>query len=95
MFNVSSQIYNLVAEEILDRLGSSDYISERIEFNADGVECLMLFSAIAYRTTRQYPEGEVVVLDDLVPVWWEFHTSDERGEVMNDFSFNELRQYFN
>ena len=32
-------------------------------------------------------------IDDLVPVWWEFHTSDQAGERPNDFSFSELKEY--
>lgn len=40
------------------------------------------------------PEGESEVLSDMVPVWWEFRTVTEEGEVINDFSFGELRKYF-
>lgn len=29
---------------------------------------------------------------DLVPVWWEFHTMDTVGEVLNDFSFNRMKE---
>ncbi|MFR9128907.1 MAG: hypothetical protein ACLVJK_02600 [Alistipes putredinis] len=39
------------------------------------------------------PEGDADRIDDLVPVWWEFHTSDQAGERPNDFSFSELKEY--
>jgi hypothetical protein len=39
------------------------------------------------------PEGEQRFIADVVPVWWEFHTCDESGPILNDFSFNTLRNY--
>ena len=95
MFCVTPEIYGRVAEIIADRLGRTDYLSEDFEFEADGVLCRLLFSAVVYRKRLYVPEGEFDVLSDLVPVWWEFHTFDAEGEMLNDFSFNELRQYFN
>ena len=95
MYDVSSVIYGKVAEMIIERVGRSDYLSERLEFEVYGVLCCLLFSAIAYRRSLYLPEGEFEELSDLVPVWWEFHTYDSEGEVLNNFSFNELRQYFN
>jgi hypothetical protein len=29
----------------------------------------------------------------MVPVWWEFHTFVNGEEVLNNFSFNEMREY--
>lgn len=95
MFCVTPEIYGRAAEIIADRLGQTDYLSENFEFEADGVLCRSLFSAVVYRKRLYVPEGELDVLSDLVPVWWEFHTFDAEGEMLNDFSFNELRQYFN
>ena len=95
MFCVTPEIYGRAAEIIADRLGQTDYLSEDFEFEADGVLCRLLFSAVVYRKRLYVPEGEFDVLSDLVPVWWEFHTFDAEGEMLNDFSFNELRQYFN
>ena len=93
MFNVSSVIYGRVAEIILDRIGSSDYLSESFEFEFEGVVFKMLFSGVFYRKRLYLPEGECDVLTDIVPVWWEFHTFNQQGEMLNDFSFNELRRY--
>ena len=50
-------------------------------------------SVIVYRRVERLPEGDRDVIADLVPVWWEFHTADDGGEVLNDFSFSELRAY--
>ena len=95
MFNVSPVIYGKVAEMIIDRMGHSDFMSESIEFETEGVEYKMLFSAVVFRERIYMPVGEYDRLVDLVPVWWEFHTYAEEGEVLNDFCFNDLKQYFN
>ena len=93
MYDVSSVIYGKVAEMITERIGRSDYVSECLEFEVDGIQCRFLFSAIAYRRRLYLPEGECDELSDLVPVWWEFHTYCDEEELLNDFSFNELRYY--
>jgi hypothetical protein len=93
MFNVSSVIYGRVAEIILDRIGPSDYLRESFEFECEGVVCRMLFSGVLYRKRLYLPEGEFDAIDDIVPVWWEFHTFNQQGEILNDFSFTELRNY--
>lgn len=51
-------------------------------------------SAIVYRDSVQMPEGAREVVADMVPVWWEFTTVlPEGGQVLNDFSFGELRRF--
>ncbi len=39
------------------------------------VEWRLVLSAIVYRRTDRRPEGERRPIADIVPVWWEFHTS--------------------
>ena len=46
---------------------------------------------IVYRRRERLPEGDRDAIADLVPVWWEFHTAVNGGEVLNDFSFSEVR----
>lgn len=94
MFTVSPVVYGKVAEMICGRIGRSDYLSENLEFELEGVSCRMLFSAVVYRRHTYLPDAEYDELSDLVPVWWEFHTTIDGVELLNDFSFNELRQYF-
>ena len=36
------------------------------------------------------PKGPRIV-EDMLPVWWEFHTYLGGEEVLNDFSFGDLR----
>jgi hypothetical protein len=35
----------------------------------------------------------VDLIDNIIPVWWEFHSTTDEGEVLNDFDFAELKEY--
>ncbi len=94
MYNISPALYNEVAEHLTERMGRNGYFSGSLEFASNDVECRLVLSAVVYRRRESMPEGEREVISDVVPVWWEFHTVTEEGEVMNDFSFGELRKYF-
>lgn len=94
MYTVSDQLYLEVAERFRSLSCGSDYVSGRIEFDfRDHVWCSMLVSAIIYRKRDRREDGDVWLTSDVIPVWWEFHTTLDEGEVLNDFSFNTLREY--
>ena len=93
MYDVLPELYQEVATKIVEQVGRRGYYSDALDFEWDGVECHMVLSAVVYRRTEQYPEGERSVVADMVPVWWEFHTFIDGEEVLNNFSFNEMREY--
>ena len=93
MYDVLPELYQEVATKIIEQVGRRGYYSDALDFEWNGVECHMVLSAVVYRRTEQYPEGERSVVADMVPVWWEFHTFIGGEEVLNNFSFNEMREY--
>ena len=93
MYDIPNQLYLEVADRLIARFGTSDYFSGTLSLDYDGVMCSLLLSAIIYRRRERCDEGERLLIADVVPVWWEFRTVGEQGEVLNDFSFNVLRQY--
>lgn len=93
MYDVLPELYQEVATKIIEQVGRRGYYSDALDFDWDGVECHMVLSAVVYRRTEQFPEGERSVVADMVPVWWEFHTFIGGEEVLNNFSFNEMREY--
>ena len=93
MYDIPSQLYLEVADRLIARFGTSDYFSGTLSLDYEGVMCSLLLSAIIYRRRERCDEGERLLIADVVPVWWEFHTMVEQGEMLNDFSFNVLRQY--
>lgn len=94
MYEVSSKLYFELSQRLIEALSADDYYSDSIEFEFDDVTCRLLVSAVIYSQSECLPEGrEIRFISDIIPVWWEFHTFTEDGEVINDFSFNELRNY--
>lgn len=93
MYTVLSKVYLEVAERFLESSSRSDYFSGSFEFESDGVLCRMVLSAVIYRHRERLPEGcHCSIIDNVVPVWWEFHTVDEGGERLNDFDFEEFKR---
>lgn len=93
MYNILPELYREVVVKILDEIGSRDYYSGSFDFESEDVSCRIVLSAVIYRDNVHYPEGEYSLVKDIVPVWWEFHTYLDGNECLNNFSFNELREY--
>ena len=94
MYTISDELYIEVAERFRSCCLGLDYASGVIEFDFDDmIRCRMLVSAIIYRRCDRRDDGDVWLVSDVIPVWWEFHTTLDEGEVINDFSFNTLREY--
>lgn len=91
---VTPELYEDTALLLAERLGcEADYFSDSIRFTRGEWDYCLTTTLIVYRRTERAPDGVRRPLSDLVPVWWEFHTTGPEGEVLNDFSFNELKRY--
>mgnify|MGYP001511051275 FL=1 len=93
IYSVSTELYLEVAARLAEAIGGGSYFSGSLSFAFGDTECRLTASAIVYWRVERLPEGDRDVIADLVPVWWEFHTAGDGGEVLNDFSFSELRAY--
>ena len=93
IYSVSTELYLEVAARLAEAIGGGSYFSGSLSFAFGDTECRLTASVIVYRRGERRPEGDGDVIADLVPVWWEFHTAGDGGEVLNDFSFSELRAY--
>ena len=93
MYEISSQIYEKTAQKLCDLVGGNGYFSGTLEFAHEDIECRMVASLIIYRKRVEMPEGLFDVIDDIVPVWWEFHTVIDGEERSNDFDFSLLKEY--
>ncbi len=92
MYSVSSKLYDEAAEMICEAADGRGYLSDSFRFRFDDTECNLRLSVILYYTEVDFPEGRHRLLCDAVPVWWEFHTTTPERELLNDFSFSELRK---
>ena len=91
IYSISTQLYEQVADALLEAIGDRCYFSGAVEFTSEeGVVCRLVTSCVIYRTPSEMPEGEGSRVCSVIPVWWEFHTACAAGVLDNDFSFREL-----
>ena len=91
IYSVSTELYLEVAARLAEAIGGGSFFWGWLSFAFGDTECRLTASVIVYRRVERLPEGDRDVIADLVPVWWEFHTAGDGGEVLNDFSFSDLR----
>lgn len=94
MYEISSALYSEVADRLRGYIDGKGYYSGSFEFDFEGIHCLMRLSGVIYRTRETIFGNQTHCIEDMVPVWWEFHTFNEEGvELLNEFSFNILREH--
>lgn len=91
MFQITTSIYSRLASELLDKISSKSIFSGSIEFETDEVDIIFIATIIPYFHREEFSEGEMETIQNIVPVWWELHTTTLDGEVINDFDFETLK----
>ena len=93
MFTISSQLYEELAARLREEIGRDGYFSGSIALPFEGTDCKLKASVVIYRKLVEEPEGTRDIIDDVVPVWWEFSTVCEGEELLNDFSFGDFKEF--
>jgi hypothetical protein len=93
MIEISAEIYCAIAARLREKIGICDYFNGTVEFETEEFYSTLTLTAIVYRRTETTPECVRRPVSDVVPVWWDFSTVQECGQVLNDFSFMELKPY--
>ena len=93
MYEISSEIYEKAALKLCDEMDDNGYYSGVINFTHGDAECRMVVSLIIYHKQVEMPEGRFVQIEDIVPVWWEFHTLIDGVERINDFDFATFKEF--
>lgn len=103
MIEITADIYRLVAARLREEIAAADWFNGTLSgvFPPAGsvagtgisLEWRLTLTAIVYRRTEILPEGPRRPISDVVPVWWEFSTADERGQCLNDFTFTDLKPF--
>ena len=92
--SVSNALYEETLNRLLEAIDGRSYFSGAVAFRFGPMPCRLVVSCFVRRAAVERPEGAFSRVCDLLPVWWEFHTFDPEApadELLNDFSFNELR----
>lgn len=90
---VGEAIYRETCTRLCDAIDGENYFCGSVAFPAAGIDCRLTVAVIVYRREVSCPEGTDFEICDLIPVWWEFHTSVDGDELPNDFKFGELKNH--
>lgn len=92
-YSISSELYREVALRLTEAIGAEGYYSGSLLFRHGPAECRLTASVIVYRRRVVAPDGVSDPISRLVPVWWEFHTTVDGEELLNDFDFALLGEW--
>lgn len=90
MYAISHQLYIEVAERLMGAIGGREFFSGSVGLVSGDVECKLICTLFIKRSSHATSEGRLAEITDIIPVWWEFHTTIGSEEIANDFSFKEL-----
>lgn len=93
MMEISENIYSEISNRLLTAIEDTSFFNGTVEFSNEELYATLKCTLIIYRTRVEDPTGDFIAIRDIVPVWWEFEVAQERGTVLNDFSWREFRQY--
>lgn len=93
MLTITTNIYRAVSDKLSVHLEDIDYFNGTVEFDTEDLHSTLRATLIVYHKESCGPDTPRSVVTDIVPVWWEFETHQETGQVLNDFSWNEFKQF--
>ena len=89
MYTISSKLYLEVFESLMAQIATKEFFSGRVDLTFGDTLCSLVCTVVVHRGTAE--EGASMrPVQRIVPVWWEYHTSQGGEEVINDFSFREM-----
>ncbi len=94
MFKIYPKIYERLASLLQEAIAGRTFYSGIIRFEDEDDQVDYLFSAtlLIYYEECRYPEGYTTEIKNIEPVWWEFHSTLEHGEEINDFDLRLLKE---
>lgn len=93
MFTVTPHLYRETAIRLREAVSGCSYFSGSISFSSDNIDCKLTASLVICRQSLDMPEEELRCISDIVPVWWHFATFRDGTEILNDFSFGDLKEF--
>ncbi len=92
MLTINPKIYDCFAQLLIEEIGSQNFCSASCMFQTPEVDYRLEATLLIRHICESLPEGDVLVIEEITPVWWEFHTLTDEGAQLNDFDFNILRR---
>ena len=90
MYNISPQLYLKIADKLIAAIGTKEFFSGHITLTEEDTVCTLVCTLIVEHDNKPTEGHCFNAISALIPIWWEFHTTTNGEEQMNDFSFKEL-----
>ncbi len=91
MLTINPIVYEKLAELLVEAIAYRSYFSEVICFEEPETDYSFSSTLMIYYRTEELPEGPTTVISNIVPIWWEFRSTTDYGEQLNDFDFAILK----
>lgn len=85
MYEISTHVYQRLAEMLIDEIGSRDFFSGSVICCDGEVECRLSCTVVV-----RHAKSCLRSIVSIAPVWWELHSTIGQEELYNDFSFGEM-----
>ncbi len=92
MLTINQPLYEQLSELLIEGINGKGFYSGAIEIEEEQADHRFSATLIIYYKEHIYPEGSIMQIDNIIPVWWEFHSTTEQGEILNDFDFSTLKE---
>lgn len=95
VIHIPEAVYRKLGRQIRDDIGGTESYYGEAEYDNGTFYGKLIVNLRCYYEQIIAPDGRWEELDDVVPLWWEFHTFyiDEDEEQPNDFQFGHLKKY--
>ncbi|MFR9524422.1 MAG: hypothetical protein SNH94_07605 [Rikenellaceae bacterium] len=87
MLIINSTLYERLADLLVDAIDGKEFYSDAIYFEDDQAQYCFSATLMIYYREHRFPERNEMQVENIVPVWWEFHSITSEGELLNDFDF--------
>ena len=89
MYETTPTIYFKLASLLAEQIGMRHFFSGVVVCHDGDIECRLVCTVVVSREKRN-PRS----ITSIAPVWWELRTTSGAEELCNDFSFDEMLQFF-
>ena len=89
MYELTPTIYLKLASLLAEQIGMRHFFSGVVVCHDGDIECRLVCTVVVSREKRN-PRS----ITSIAPVWWELRTTSGAEELCNDFSFDEMLQFF-
>lgn len=96
MINIEEKDYVGISQKLIESLtADKDLFNGSVEYDTDAFCSTLKCTLIITHKNIEDHTGNISIITNIVPVWWEFITAQDGIVCNNDFSWREFITFFN